>query len=170
MNPELLDDDEPGPRSRPHAAELEQLAKLMDGVFEIPGTGIRFGLDAVLGLIPGLGDAATSIVSLMILQTASRHGLPRATMLRMAANVAIDFLLGSLPLVGDVFDVFWKSNEMNVALLQRHLASTPAETRRARRNDGWFVALLGVGLLLILAACVTVAYWIIASIGRWLFA
>jgi len=169
MTPEALDDNDPGPPRHQPASELEQLAQLMDAVFIIPGTNIRFGLDAVLGLIPGLGDAATSIVSMMILQTASRQGLPRTTMLRMAANVAIDFLLGSLPLVGDVFDVFWKSNQMNVDLLKRHLASTPVEARRARRNDGWFVALLGVGLLLILGACVTVAYWIIASVGRWLF-
>ena len=169
MTPEVLDDNDPGPRRNQPASELEQLARLMDAAFIIPGTNIRFGLDAVLGLIPGLGDAATSIVSMMILQAASRSGLPRTTMLRMAANVAIDFLLGSLPLVGDAFDVFWKSNQMNVDLLKRHLALTPVESRRARRNDGWFVALLGVGLLLILGACVTVAYWIIASVGRWLF-
>ena len=81
--------------------ELEALADWLDTVFHIPGIGLRFGLDAILGLIPGIGDAFTSLASLYILHAATRYGVPRVTILRMGLNVAIDFLMGAVPVVGD---------------------------------------------------------------------
>ncbi len=131
-------------------AELDRIAQWMDSAFEIPGVGIRFGFDSLLGLLPGLGDALTSLVSLYIIGMASRHGVPRVTLMRMGLNVIVDGLLGSVPLLGDVFDVFWKSNKWNVALLQRHLAEHPRVRRRATAADWLFV----LGLISLLALAV----------------
>ena len=97
--------------------ELELLAHWMDSAFHIPGIGMRFGLDAIIGLIPGLGDTLTSLASLYILNAGRRYGVPRVTMLRMAANIALDYVVGVIPFVGDAFDVVWKANQKNVALL-----------------------------------------------------
>ncbi|HET6884490.1 MAG TPA: DUF4112 domain-containing protein [Pirellulales bacterium] len=166
LEPEVLYDDAPSSID----PELELLARWMDSVFEIPGTRIRLGLDPILGLLPGLGDLLTTLVSLYILGAARRYGVPRVTLARMASNVAIDLALGSLPLVGDVFDVFWKSNIKNVALLQRHVRSTPAEQRRARSGDWLFLAGLILLLLVLLAATLAMAYGIIYLFGKALVA
>lgn len=153
----------------PDSAELEALAKLMDSVFRVPGVGIRFGLDALLGLIPGLGDTLTSLVSFYILHAARRLGVPKSLLLRMAANVAIDFAVGSIPFVGDAFDVFWKSNQKNVALLKQHLAETPDEARRANRANWLFLAAIIAALAMFLIGCVFVAYSIIVWLAQHLF-
>src|SRR5918911_662351 len=88
---------------------LERLSYLLDGLFRIPGTHWRFGLDALVGLIPGIGDAATSVASFYILAAGVRYRVPKVTLLRMAINIAIDYLLGVVPVIGDVFDFAWKS-------------------------------------------------------------
>lgn len=165
IEPEVLYDD----HNREVDRELETLAHWMDSVFEIPGTGIRLGLDPIVGLIPGLGDLLTTLVSLYIVSAARRYGLPRVTLVRMASNIAIDLVLGSLPFVGDAFDVFWKSNERNVALLRRHVLATPAEHRRVRSGDWLFMAGLATLLLALLAASLALAYGIIYLIGQALY-
>ncbi len=119
--------------------EIELLARWMDSVFEVPGLGIRFGLDAIVGLIPGVGDTLTSLASLYILNAARRYGVPRVTMARMAMNLGIDYIFGAVPLVGDAFDVYWKANLKNVELLRRHVHATRADERRARAGDWFFV-------------------------------
>jgi Domain of unknown function (DUF4112) len=149
--------------------ELELLAHWMDSAFHIPGIGLRFGLDAIIGLIPGLGDTLTSLASLYILNAGRRYGVPRVTMLRMAANIALDYLVGMIPLAGDAFDVVWKANQKNVALLRRHVMATPAEERRARRGDWLVLAGLVAVLALLLVGTVTVAWTILAAIGHLLF-
>jgi hypothetical protein len=142
-------------------AGLEQLGRLMDSQFEIPGTGIRFGLDALIGLIPGLGDVAGGLVSLYIVGSAARYGVSRVTIARMALNLAGDALLGSLPVVGDLFDVGFKANNRNVALLQRHVAASPTDQRNARRADGAFVGAILFVLVLVLAGGMALtALWI----------
>ncbi|HVX13232.1 MAG TPA: DUF4112 domain-containing protein [Pirellulales bacterium] len=162
LEPEVLYDDPPGVVD----PQLELLARWMDSVFEIPGTRIRLGLDPILGLFPGLGDLLTTVVSLYILGAARRYGVPRITLARMAANVAIDVVLGSLPLVGDVFDVFWKSNVKNVALLRRHVLATPAEQRRARSGDWLFLAGLIVLLVVLLGGAIAVSYGILYMLAH----
>lgn len=139
-------------------AIAEQLANWLDSRFEIPGLGIRFGIDAILGLIPGFGDAVTSLASLYILTIASRHGLPKVTQARMAANIAVDWLMGSIPLLGDLFDVAWKANQMNAALLKRHLSAANEDHGRHRRHDWLFLALLIGGLMVVLGIAVSVGY------------
>ncbi len=146
--------------------DVELLARWMDSVFEIPGTGVRFGFDSIVGLVPGLGDMITSVVSLYILQVASRRGVPRITLVRMAGNIAVDYALGSVPVVGDVFDVYWKANLKNVELLRRHALSGPSEKRRARSSDWLFVAGLMLLLITFLVGCVTIAWWLIAGLAR----
>lgn len=146
--------------------DVELLARWMDSAFEIPGTGVRFGLDAIVGLVPGLGDLITSVVSLYILRVAERRGVPRVTLIRMASNIAIDYVLGSIPIAGDIFDVYWKSNLKNVELLRRHTLSTTAERRQARSGDWLFVAGLMALLVALLVGCVTIAYWLVAGLWR----
>lgn len=102
---------------------LERLAWWMDERFRIPGTSRRVGLDGLLGLVPGVGDAATTLVSAWIVAQAWRMGAPRHVILRMVANVGIDFALGSVPLAGDVFDFAFKANSRNVRLLRKWLGA-----------------------------------------------
>ena len=101
--------------------QLDQLASLLDDMFNVPGTRIRFGLDAIIGLIPGLGDLITVAMSFLILYGAWQRGLPRVTIARMLANIAIDTLAGSVPIFGDAFDVMWRSNRRNMRLLYEWL-------------------------------------------------
>lgn len=138
---------------------LEQLARLMDSQFVIPGLGIRFGADALIGLLPGVGDFAGGIVSLYILQSAAQQGISRVTIVRMALNLVIDILLGAIPFLGDLFDIGYKANNRNVALLKRHVEAGGAEQRSARRADKFFVGavLAGVFAFLIGTAMFTVA-------------
>lgn len=139
----------------------------MDAQFEIPGLGIRFGLDAILGLIPGIGDTLTSLVSFYILSAAVRQGIPRITLARMGVNIAIDWIIGAIPLVGDLFDVAWKSNTKNVELIRRHAAE--GGSRRAKWSDWLFVAGMMLVLLAVLAGSLFVAWtvlsWLVGAIS-----
>jgi hypothetical protein len=101
--------------------QLVKLARLLDARFRIPGSRWQFGLDALIGLLPGIGDVAAAAISIWIIWQGSRLGASRATVAAMLANVGIDTLIGAVPVVGDVFDVAYKSNQRNVALLQRDL-------------------------------------------------
>ena len=114
-----------GERSRREALErLDFLATLLDSAVLIPGTKIRFGADAVIGLVPGIGDAITIALSAWIVYEAHRLGVPRHLLVRMIGNVAIDGLFGAVPLVGDLFDVMWRANKRNMRLLRQHLERT----------------------------------------------
>lgn len=107
-------------------AELDRLANLLDSRWGIPGTPMRFGVDALVGLVPGIGDAAAGAVSLYIISQAAKHGAPRPLIGRMVANTAVDFVVGSVPLLGSVFDLFFKANKRNMSLLREHFETTPA--------------------------------------------
>ncbi len=109
-----------------------QLARLLDEVVRVPGTNIRFGLDAVLGLIPGAGDILGGMLSAFIILQAAKLGAPRSVLARMVMNVAIDSIVGAVPILGDLFDVGWKSNTRNAALLERY-AERPQSTRSTSR-------------------------------------
>ena len=123
----------------------------MDDLFRVPVLGWRFGLDALIGLIPGIGDTGTALVSFYILAAAVRHEVPKITLLRMGMNIGFDYLLGSLPVVGDVADAWFKSNQKNVALLRKR-ATVSAEEARAGSMSDWIVVggiivlLVGLGL------------------------
>ena len=115
-----------------HLARARALARLLDSAAGVPGTRLRFGLDPVLGLVPGLGDAAGAAVSGYLVMIAARAGAPASVIVRMLGNVALDMAVGAVPVVGDLFDFGWKANARNVALVERHL-ERPAETRAASR-------------------------------------
>ncbi|MBY5970780.1 DUF4112 domain-containing protein [Ferrimonas balearica] len=100
---------------------LERLADRMDRAFRLPGTNIRFGWDSIVGLLPGIGDTATLAPAAWIIMEGHRLGLPRYRVAQMMGNAGIDWIVGSIPLVGDLFDVGWKGNLRNVALIRRHL-------------------------------------------------
>ena len=103
-------------------ARIERIAILLDSQFTIPGTDVRFGLDSLVGLLPGIGDAIGLIASLFIMHQLNRLDLPRLTRWRMAWNVGIDTLAGIVPVIGDIFDVAFKANIKNIALARRALA------------------------------------------------
>ena len=126
----------------PRFAALSKFAYWLDAGIRIPGTNLRFGLDPILGLIPGAGDAAGAVLAGWILVEAVRLGASRATILRIAGNVALDAGLGAVPVIGDVFDFAWKANLRNVALLEQHLASPV----RAERADRAFLTLVIAGV------------------------
>jgi Domain of unknown function (DUF4112) len=102
-------------------ARLEALARLMDGAFVIPGSDIRFGLDGVVGLIPGIGDVLGGLVSSYLIWEARQLKVPRWLMARMVTNVFVDTVIGAVPVLGDIFDVMFRANLKNMTLLRRHL-------------------------------------------------
>ena len=140
---------------------LEQLSTWMDGLFRIPGTGWRFGLDALVGLVPGLGDFATSAVSLYILAAGVRYRVPKVTLLRMAANIGIDYLVGAIPFVGDLFDVWWKSNQKNVELLRQRATATAEEARHGRASDWLFLGVIVLVLLALLVGSIALSLYLL---------
>lgn len=137
------------------------MAHWLDTMFEIPGIRLRFGIDALLGLLPGVGDTASALASVYILQAASKHGVPRVTLARMTLNIGIDLLVGALPIVGDLFDVYWKANKKNVQLLRGHFQANPMTERSLKRSDSLFVVGMIALILAMLLASITGAYFIL---------
>lgn len=155
----------PAARSRVEVERsLDQLSTLMDGLFRIPGTGWRVGLDALVGLIPGVGDLATTAVSFYILAAGVRYRVPKVTLLRMAANVGVDYALGAIPVVGDLFDAAWKSNQMNVELLRRRASVSAEEAAHGRASDWLFLGVIVLGLLALLAGSIAVSLWLLTQL------
>ena len=110
-----------GRSPRDRLEQLRQIAQLLDSQFRIPGTDIEFGVDALIGLIPGVGDLISAAISSWLIREARRLGAPRWLIARMVWNVAVDAAIGIVPIVGDVFDVVWKANRKNIALLTSYL-------------------------------------------------
>jgi uncharacterized protein DUF4112 len=124
---------QPAPPSRSQVHELERLGQVLDSAFAIPGTPFRIGLDGILGFIPGVGDTMGAALSAYIIFKASRLGVPKRVLLRMAGNVALETVVGVVPIAGDIFDIAWKANIRNLALLRTHLAA-PERTERSPRQ------------------------------------
>ena len=148
----------PGQTKRLEA--LRNVARLLDSAFVVPGTSYRIGLDPILGLIPGLGDLVSPLFTIGVLWQAHDLGLPRVVQLRMVFNVAIDGLLGVVPLAGDLFDFVWKANDKNMAMLERHAY----EERAASASDWMFVLSLIILVPIIALAPFVIAGWLIAKI------
>lgn len=138
-----------GTHQPPQIERLRSISRLLDNAFIIPGTQYRFGLDPLIGLVPGLGDAVSAVFSGYIILQASRLGAPRSVVTRMIANVVLDTLVGWVPILGDLFDVAWKANLRNMALLDTHLQQ-PAAARAGSRKA--LLLLSGVLLLLVVGA------------------
>jgi hypothetical protein len=106
---------------------LRRIAKLMDSQVRVPVIGVRIGADAILGLVPGIGDALSGLIGAYLIYEAQRLGLPRSALLRMIANVAFDTAIGSIPVAGDIWDFFFRSNDRNMQILARHIGGLPID-------------------------------------------
>ncbi len=131
-------------------------ADLLDSRFRIPLTDIRFGIDPILSLIPGFGDLASPIFTVVLLVQGARQHVPRVVMIRMVANAIIDALIGMVPVAGNIGDIFWRANNLNLALLERH--AQPG--RPASPGDYAFVWLIVLLLAVIIAVPVLIALWL----------
>jgi hypothetical protein len=154
----------PSRSERQHLNPLRTIAWLFDELVRVPGTNIRFGLDALIGLLPGGGDLVGGAVAAYALVVAGRLGAPTSVLLRMALNVLVDSLLGVIPVVGDLFDVQWKANRKNVQLLERYLAEPRKATRASRFVVAGIVAVLVITLIGIAIGTVWLIRLIIHSV------
>jgi len=149
----------------PSFAAVSRFAYWLDAGIRIPGTNLRFGLDPILGLIPGAGDALGAALAGWILVEAIRLGASRATVMRIAGNVALDAAVGAVPLLGDIFDFAWKANLRNVALLERHLTA-PDHAERADRSFVWLVLVSMVAMALgLLVLGILLTRWVFRALG-----
>lgn len=146
-------------RARITRARMEKLAWLLDGAVPVPGTRFRFGLDSIIGLIPGIGDAVGLLLGATILYESVRVGAPRATIAKMVGNSVVDTLGGLVPVVGDLFDVAFRSNKRNAALLIAHLDTVDAQAVvGASRRGSRVLALLLVAAFL--GAAIGLLWWV----------
>jgi hypothetical protein len=147
-------------------ARARVLTRLLDSAIRVPGTKVRLGLDPLIGLIPGIGDLAGAALSGHLVLLGARLGAPRTVLVRMLANVAIDTVGGMLPVLGDLFDVGWKANSRNLALLEQHL-DQPVSTARASRALV-LATVLALALLAVAGGVVAVlVVRVIAGLGVW---
>jgi len=138
---------------------LENLSRYLDGLFKIPGVGWKFGLDALIGLIPNVGDTLTMFPSFYILLAGVRYGVPKITLLRMAFNIGLDYVVGMVPFVGDAFDLFWKSNKQNMDLIRAR-----ATGKTGTRGDYIFIFVIMGLLVALLAASIFVSIYVVGAI------
>jgi hypothetical protein len=143
-------------------ARARGLARLLDDLIRVPGTNIGIGLDPIIGLIPGVGDVLGGVMSSYILLVAAQEGAPTSVLVRMLGNIALDSLVGIVPVLGDLFDVGVKSNRRNVDLLERYLGA-PKETKAASRG---VVALIVLALVLLIAGVVAAGVLVVKLLGR----
>lgn len=136
---------------------LETLSHYLDGLFKIPGAGWRFGLDSLIGLVPNVGDITTSLLSFYILIAGVRYGVPKITLVRMAFNIGLDYVVGSIPFIGDAFDFFWKSNKQNMDLIRERGKGLGEGTK----SDWIFVIAMILVLISLLVGSILVSLLII---------
>jgi hypothetical protein len=140
---------------------LDYIASLLDDMFRVPGTQIRFGLDFLIGWIPGVGDAVAGVASLVIIISAWRRGAALVTLARMITNVVLETLIGAIPVIGDAFHVVWKANRRNYRLLMREKNRALGESHAWR--DMLFFVLLLLGVLCLVAVPLGLVLWLIRS-------
>jgi hypothetical protein len=147
------------PRQFASNEHLDYIAALLDDIFRIPGTQIRFGLDALIGWVPGIGDAMTGIASFLIVFASWRRGAKAVTLVRMIANVLLETAIGAIPVAGDVFHIVWKANRQNYQLLLREREEPGAGARR----DWMFLAILLLGVIVAAASPILILIWLLRS-------
>jgi hypothetical protein len=145
------------------SSKARALARVLDNAVTIPGTKIRVGLDALIGLIPGGGDVAGAALSSIIVVMAMREGVPASVLWRMVANVAVDTAVGAIPVLGDLFDVAWRANARNAELLDRYHAS-PVKTKTRSRLLGLLVVVV---LLLLVVGILTATALLLRALFGW---
>ena len=154
------------PEEKQKRRELEPLfrwlALIMDDFVKLPGTKFRFGLDPLMGLLPGIGDTGSTIISALALIAAARRGLPKILLARMSLNILINEAIGIVPIAGDAISFWFKSNARNYELLKRHTAAP----RRSTKSDWIFVGFVLFALLLILVASLAVSLWLLHQMAK----
>ncbi|MBE9099571.1 DUF4112 domain-containing protein [Vacuolonema iberomarrocanum] len=148
------------PNTHSTLQRIRMVSHVLDEAFPIPGTGYRIGLDPFLGLLPGGGDTIGGVLSAYIVLEAMQLRLPRETLIRMVTNLLTDSIVGTVPLLGDLFDVGWKANSRNLALLEAHLANP----NKARPADRWFVLLMALVVIGIVVGIAVVATLLIRAV------
>jgi hypothetical protein len=143
-----------------HVSAVRTLSRLLDTRFVIPGTNIHFGLDAILGLVPGIGDAISAAIGTYIIVAAQQSGVPKAVLARMLANLGLDTVVGSVPILGTIFDVAFKANARNAALLE-HAVVDP---EGSRRSSTWVIVGIVAALLAFCAGSIALAWLLVAWI------
>jgi hypothetical protein len=141
---------------------LRRLEILLDEAFRIPGTQIRFGLDGMIGLVPGMGDVLAGLLSLVIPLAGWVRGIPYVALTRMVVNVGIGVVVGAIPLFGDAFDIMWKSNRRNYQILRRHIEAPHQHTWR----DWVFLGLLGFAVMVVFLLPIVALLWLLLWIRR----
>ncbi|MBP7416142.1 MAG: DUF4112 domain-containing protein [Pyrinomonadaceae bacterium] len=143
--------------------KLDDLSFYLDGLFKVPGVGWRFGLDALIGLIPNVGDTLTFLPSMYILVAGVRYGVPKITLLRMAFNIGLDYVVGMVPFIGDAFDFVWKANQQNINLIRTRAAGPGTGTT----SDYVFVfGLIALLIFLLFGSIIAsgfILYWVFLS-------
>ncbi len=139
---------------------LRNLTHVLDNAIPIPGTNYRIGLDPLLGLIPGGGDIAGAALSAYIVISAAQLGLPRESLVRMVLNILLEVFVGTVPVLGDLFDVAWKANVKNMELLDVHIKSP----QMGKKADKWFVLILVVGLMLAVLGAIALGITLITLV------
>jgi hypothetical protein len=152
-------------RGQPGLARLRALTRLMDQAFGVPGTKWRFGLDALFGLVPGLGDIAGGLIAVYALRVARQLGAPGVIQLHMLTNIAIDASVGTIPVLGDLFDFVFKAQSRNLALLDEWLQTPHETTKRSRRG----VVLVPIAIVLVFATLTILGIWLLFILIHWLF-
>jgi len=147
------------PRQLASNEHLDYVAALLDDIFRIPGTKIRFGLDALIGWVPGIGDSMTGIASFLIVFASWRRGAKAVTLVRMIANVLLETAIGAIPVAGDVFHVVWKANRRNYRLLIREKEEPGANTRR----DWMFLAVLLFAVIAAAGIPIAILIWLLQT-------
>ena len=138
---------------------LDYIAALLDDMFRIPGTNIRFGLDALIGWVPGIGDALTGMASFLIIFASWRRGVAMVTLARMVANVVLETVIGAIPVAGDVFHIVWKANRRNYRLLIREKEQPRVNTRR----DWMFLLLILLMVIAGIAIPIALLVWLLRA-------
>ena len=141
------------------------IALLMDNLVRVPGTQFRVGIDPLIGLIPGLGDTGAAMISALALVQAARQGVPKVVLVRMSLNILINELIGIVPVIGDAFSFWFKSNARNYELIKKHTAA-PGRARTAGRSDWLFVVGVLVALGLLVSAGLLVSLFVLQQLFR----
>jgi|SRR5688572_1987160 hypothetical protein len=152
-------------RDRRDLERLRLITQLFDRAFTIPGTKWRFGLDALFGLVPGLGDIAGGLVAVYALRVARNLGAPPEIQLHMLTNIALDALVGMVPILGDIFDFVFKAQTRNLDLLERW-AGSPERTARRSRRGMFFIPL---AIIIVFATLTALGIWMLAILFHWLW-
>ena len=150
------------PSPDPRLARLRHLVRVWDEAVRVPGTRFAVGLDALVGLVPGLGDALGALVASSVLVAALRAGVPAAVAARMLLNIALDAAVGAIPVAGDLFDAGFRANARNLSLLEHWLA----EPARAARGSSVALGVVAMGALTLVAAAAAAAVWIARAVLR----